>query len=629
MNGPPFVSRGRRRLPANLAGTRGVAAALGMMTAALSSPAYAQSPDLLTAASFGVLAGSTITNTGPTVIFGDIGTFPGLAIVGFPPGTLTGATHAGDAAAQQAQLDNTNAYLDLMGRPTTANLTGQDLGGLLLTPGVYSFNSSAQLTGTLVLNAQGNPNSVFIFNIGSTLTTASASRILLINGASGSNVFWRVGSSATLGTTTTFIGDILALTSITLNTGATITCGAALAQNGAVTLDTNTVSLASLCTNTAGAGTNPQLAGEIGTGATVAGLQAMNSFLSVVTNPFDNNRPFADNNNPVAEARSPEQPQMVVKARGYAAERRPSAAGAAFASVDRAPFLPARRWGIWAAGYGGQSYASGSASAGTHDSSARIYGYATGLDYLVTPYTVVGFSLAGGGTNYSLSDGLGSGHSDMFQAAVYSITRINAAYVSAALAYGWHRVTTDRYVTVGGNDHLTASFNAQSVGGRLEGGYRFAFPGVFDPAGFGVTPYAAIQVQSFRTPSYSETAVSGSSIFALNYSAHTTTATRTELGSWIDKTISTNTNSAFSLFGRAAWAHDWNTDTTLNAAYQSSLPGSSFTVTGATPAKDSALFTAGAKLAMRSGWSVMAKLDTEFSQNAHSYVGTARVGYTW
>jgi len=615
-------------LPVKLVAARGLVAALGLMAAAFASPVHAQAPNLLTAASFGVLAGSIITNTGPSVINGDIGVSPTVGvpphITGFPPGTLTGTQYDGGPVALQAQIDNTNAYLALQSRPATANLTGQNLGGLLLGPGVYSFNSSAQLTGTLVLNGQGNPNSVFIFNIGSSLTTASASSIVLANGALGSNVFWRVGSSATLGTTTSFVGDILALTSITLNTGASITCGAALAQNGAVTLDTNVISLANICTNAAAGagGVNPQLTGEIGTGVAQAGFVAMNSFLSVVTNPFDNNRPFA-------ESRAPDEtrPPMIVKARGYAAENQESAAGAAFASIDRSPFLPARRWGIWAAGYGGQSNTSGNVSAATHDSSARIFGYATGLDYLATPYTVVGFSLAGGGTNYALSDGLGSGHSDMFQAAVYSITRVNAAYVSAALAYAWHRVNTDRYVTVAGNDHLTANFSAHSVGGRLEGGYRFAVFDVFDSSGFGLTPYAAVQVQAFHTPSYSETAAS--STFALTYDARTTTTARTELGSWIDKTYSLNRDAALSLFGRAAWAHDWNSDPTLTAAYQSALSGSSFTVTGAAPVKDSALLTAGAQLYLRSGWSVMAKLDSEVSRDSHAYIGTGRLRYTW
>lgn len=211
------------------------------------SPAFAQTaPSLGNAAPFGVLAGSAVTNTGPSVINGDVGVSPGSAITGFPPGAVSAgsALHPADATAAAAQVSLTTAYNDLAGRAPTQNLTGQDLGNLTLTAGVYRFDTSAQLTGNLTLNAQGNANSVFIFQIGSTLTTASNSSITLINGGSLCNVFFQVGSSATLGTTTSFVGNILALTSITLNTGATVT-GRALARNGAVTLDTNTATAAS------------------------------------------------------------------------------------------------------------------------------------------------------------------------------------------------------------------------------------------------------------------------------------------------------------------------------------------------------------------------------------------------
>ncbi len=202
-------------------------------------------PSLGNAANFGVLAGSTVTNTGATVIGGHVGVSPGSAITGFPPGTLSSGSsqHAANATSAGAQTSLTTAYNDLAGQTPTQNLTGQDLGGLTLTTGVYKFDSSAQLTGNLTLNAQGSTNSSFIFQIGSSLTTASNSSITMINGGSLCNVFWQVGSSATLGTTTAFIGNILALTSITLNTGATIT-GRALARNGAVTLDTNTTTAA-------------------------------------------------------------------------------------------------------------------------------------------------------------------------------------------------------------------------------------------------------------------------------------------------------------------------------------------------------------------------------------------------
>jgi Ice-binding-like len=198
---------------------------------------------LNSAAAFGVLGASAVTNTGPTVIDQDLGIWPGTAITGFPPGIVNGTIHNDDAVAQQAQADALTAYNVLAGLAPNANLTGQDLGGLTLDLGVYKFNSSAQLTGQLTLDEQGLNNLDFVFQIGSTLTTASASSVLLINPGSGDSVFWQVGSSATLGTTTDFYGNILALQSITLNTGATITCGRALALDAAVTMDTNTVDI--------------------------------------------------------------------------------------------------------------------------------------------------------------------------------------------------------------------------------------------------------------------------------------------------------------------------------------------------------------------------------------------------
>src|SRR5664280_3428269 len=212
------------------------------------SPALAATaPSLGTAQTFAVLGGSTVTNTGSSVLTGDLGVSPGLAITGFPPGIVTGTTHAGDAVALQAQSDLVTAYNVLAGQACNTNLTGQDLGGMTLTPGVYCFSSSAQLTGTLNLNAQGSASAVFVFKIGSTLTTASNSVVQVINGGSNCNpVFWQIGSSATLGTGTTFAGSILALTSVTLNTSASVS-GRVLARNGAVTLDTNAVSV---CTTT-------------------------------------------------------------------------------------------------------------------------------------------------------------------------------------------------------------------------------------------------------------------------------------------------------------------------------------------------------------------------------------------
>jgi len=209
----------------------------------MASPSGQTAPGLGSAASFAVLGGQTVTNTGPTTIFGDLGVSPGSAITGFPPGSLTGgATHKADAVALQAQSDVTIAYDDLAGQACTGDITGQDLGGQTLTEGVYCSTSSSQLTGTLTLDAQGNADAVFIFKMVSTLTTASSSSVNVINGGTACNVFWQVGSSATLGTTTQFVGNILALTSIALQNNADVV-GRALARNGAVTMDTNDVTI--------------------------------------------------------------------------------------------------------------------------------------------------------------------------------------------------------------------------------------------------------------------------------------------------------------------------------------------------------------------------------------------------
>ena len=201
---------------------------------------------LQSAENFTVLGGSTVTNTGPTSITGNVGVSPGSAITGTVSITLTGTYHAGDAVALQAQTDVTKAYNGLKAMSSNQNLTGQDLGGLTLNSGVYKFDSEAQLTGALTLDAQGNNNAFWVFQIGDTLKTANASSVNMINvgshGGTDNGLFWQVGSSATLGTTTAFEGNLLALASITLNMGATIDNGRALAETGAVTMDSNTLS---------------------------------------------------------------------------------------------------------------------------------------------------------------------------------------------------------------------------------------------------------------------------------------------------------------------------------------------------------------------------------------------------
>ncbi len=214
--------------------------AMTLVATAPSASAAQAEVGLGTATSFAVLGGSTVTNTGPTTISGDVGVSPGTAVVGFPPGLVANGTiHAADAVALKAQSDVTTAFNDAAGRGPVVG-AGVDLGGQKLLPGVYNNATSMALTGTVTLDALGDPAAVFIFQAGSTLTTASNATVSLVGAAQACNVFWQVGSSATIGTNTTFVGTVMALTSITMQTGATIQ-GRLLARNGAVTLDTNVI----------------------------------------------------------------------------------------------------------------------------------------------------------------------------------------------------------------------------------------------------------------------------------------------------------------------------------------------------------------------------------------------------
>ena len=252
------------------------------------SPTLAQAL-LGTSQSFGVLGASAVTNTGPTTVVGDLGVSPGTSISGFPPGNVTGVVHATDAVASQAQADVTAAYNALAGMACNTVLTGQDLGGLTLSPGVYCFTSSAQLTGTLTLDGQGDPNAVFVFQIATALTTASNSSVQVINGGQSCNVFWQIGTSATLGTNTNFIGSILALASVTLNTGATLT-GRALARTGAVTLDTNVIT-ATFCRPTIGVSFNPVIINAGGFSTKTITLINPNARPAALTAPLVDNLP--------------------------------------------------------------------------------------------------------------------------------------------------------------------------------------------------------------------------------------------------------------------------------------------------------------------------------------------------
>lgn len=384
-------------------------------------------------------------------------------------------------------------------------------------------------------------------------------------------------------------------------------------KNVATTLQNFFNANGSLRAEFAGLGPNglTQASGEPATGSQQTTFNAMNLFLGLLTDVYNAGRSGMSGAMPYADDAS---------ANAYAARRKD--ARDAFAAIYRkAPGATfEQRWDVWAAGYGGSQTTDGHAALGSNNTTSSVYGTAVGLDYRFSPSTIAGFALAGGGTSFGVN-GLGWGRSDLFQAGAFVRHTAGPAYITAALAYGWQDVTTNRIVTAAGFDQLRAQFNANAVSGRIEGGYRYAMQWA------GVTPYAALQANLFSLPAYAESAVVGSNVFALNYAAKDVTSTRSELGLRADRSFAA-AGGLMTLRGRLAWAHDYNPDRTLGAVFQT-LPGSAFVVNGAAQARDSALTTASVQMNWMNGWSAAATFEGEFSNVTRSYAGKGLVRYAW
>jgi autotransporter-associated beta strand protein len=348
-----------------------------------------------------------------------------------------------------------------------------------------------------------------------------------------------------------------------------------------------------------------QISGEAATGSQQTTFDAMGLFMGLMTDPFAAGRGDGFG----ASGGAPT---------GYAATRD---ANAMFLKAPAAPFE--QRWSTWTAGFGGSQTTDGNAALGSNTATSSVYGTAVGADYRVSPDTIAGFAMAGGGTSFNVATS-GSGHSDLFQAGAFVRHTAGAAYISAALAYGWQDITTNRTVTVAGFDQLRAQFNANAFSGRLESGYRFVAPWI---GGISITPYAAGQFTTFDLPGYAEQAIVGSNIFALAYGSQSTTDARSELGIRTDKSYAMQ-DAILTLRGRVAWAHDYNPDRAVGATFQT-LPGASFVVNGAAQASDSALTTASAELKWTNNWSVAATFEGEFSDVTRSYAGKGVVRYSW
>ncbi|MGJ5207131.1 autotransporter domain-containing protein [Bradyrhizobium sp. HKCCYLR20261] len=356
-----------------------------------------------------------------------------------------------------------------------------------------------------------------------------------------------------------------------------------------------------------------QASGEIGTSPQQTTFDAMGQFVGLLTDPLTQRTP-------AFPASSSGSARFAGESNTSLADRRTDA----FAMVTKAPSLSfAQRWNVWAAGFGASQSSNGRASAGSNDTTSRIYGAAAGADYLFSPNTLAGFSIAGGGTNFGINV-LGSGRSDLFQIGGYMRHTDGPVYLSAALAYGWQAIVTDRYVTVAGVDHLRAEFDANAYSGRVEGGYRLIVPW---SGGVGIAPYAAAQVTTVALPFYAEQVVSGAATFALNYASRSATDTRSELGLRADKSFIA-ADGVLSLRGRLAWAHDFNPDRTAAATFQA-VSAAGFVVNGAAQAAESALTSAAVEMHWATGWTAAATFEGEFSNVTRSYAGKAVVRCAW
>jgi uncharacterized protein with beta-barrel porin domain len=359
-----------------------------------------------------------------------------------------------------------------------------------------------------------------------------------------------------------------------------------------------------------------QVSGETATGSQQTTFDAMGQFMSVMTDPFMNRSGgFGGSSSSSGYAEEGGQ------ASAYAASKKTDA----FAMFTKAPPAPTfeQRWSVWAAGYGGSQSTDGNSVIGSNNTTSNVAATAVGADYLLSPSTIAGFAVAGGGTSFSVANG-GTGRSDLFQAGAYVRHSEGPAYLSAALAYGWQDITTNRTVTVAGPDQLRAEFNANAFSGRLEGGYRLVSPAT---SGIGITPYAAAQFVTFDLPSYAESVLSGRGTFAMAYRAENVTDARTELGFRTDKSFAM-ADVILTLRSRFAWVHDYDPDRSISATFQT-LPGASFVVNGAAQASDAALTTASIEMKWRNGWSAAATFESEFSDVTSSYAGKGVIKYAW
>jgi autotransporter-associated beta strand protein len=601
------------------------------------------------------LGGQTLTLTAASSAFaGTIFGAGGLSLTGGTQALLGSNSYSGDTSISGGTLEVDGS---ITGSDTVTVGAGGTLSGTgLVDPetttigpdAILAPGSAANPTGTLTITGNLLFDSAATYSV--TISGANASKTDVSGSASLAGIVAATFNSAA----TAQSYDILSAASLG---GSTFGGAVSLNPNYSVTLSYSPtdVSLGVMAQLGAGAGLNPnqqavanvistafnngqtlppgsgglfglsggslgnalsQVSGEAATDSEKGAFQIMTAFLGLMVDPFVDGR------------MSGGFTQGGGSALGFAPAREddvPDDVTLGYAGLLKAPPQPGvppsadRHWSAWGSSFGGSSTNAGDPAVGATSVTAQDFGFASGMDYHVTSDTFVGFALAGGGTNWNLEQGLGGGRSDSFEAGVYGITHAGRAYVSAALALANHWMTTNRFAF--GGDQLTASFDGQSFGGRLEAGYRYPLLETM-----GLAPYAALQAQSFHTPAYSETDLTGGGL-GLSYGAMNATDTRSEFGARYDDLTAIGVTPVM-LRARLAWAHDWVSNPALDAVFES-LPGSNFVVNGAAPPKDSALASVGAELRLQPDWLLLAKFDGEFAGGADAYAGNATLRHTW
>ena len=365
-----------------------------------------------------------------------------------------------------------------------------------------------------------------------------------------------------------------------------------------------------------------QASGETATGSQQTTFNAMNQFMGLMTDPFTPGR--GDGTNAPRLCRRGFRRERLCRIRQAAHQERARRLCRDLQQGAGGRALMIARWSVWAAGFGGSQTTDGNATLGSNTTTSRIFGMAAGADYRFSPYTLAGFALAGGGTNFSVGERRQRPLRPVPGRRLRPPHR-RPAYLTGALAYGWQDITTDRTVTIAGIDRLRAQFNANAWSGRVEGGYRFVTPWI---GGIGITPYAAGAVHHLRPAGLCRTGRLRRQHLCARPMARRASPPPAANSACAPTNPLRCRNAILTLRGRAAWAHDFNPDRAVGATFQT-LPGASFVVNGARQASDAALTTASAEMKWLNGWSVAATFEGEFSNVTRSYAGKGVVRYAW